>query len=122
MITKIDATRDLRGSFYAPGDWRVKHRELAEALQREFRVPFRDNGNSFASCFKFLGKAELGKLTGRVKIYWKNLALFQSFSVSQSLGMNTKALYYPSTRMGQVLRESRGEGLSRIEITFTADD
>ena len=50
MLSKLDSTRDLRGSFYAPGDWKKKHQELAKALEREFGVPFRDNGNSFASC------------------------------------------------------------------------
>ena len=34
--------------------------------------------------------------------------------------MNTKALYYPSIRMGQALHESRDLGQSRIEITYTA--
>ena len=34
--------------------------------------------------------------------------------------MNMKALYYPSLRMGQALSESRNEGQSRIEITYSA--
>ena len=36
--------------------------------------------------------------------------------------MNTAAIFYPNTRMGQELHESREEGLTRIEITFTAMD
>ena len=62
----------------------------------------------------------LGELHCRVKYYWKNLALLQSESVVKSLGMNTKGLFYPSVRMGQALSESRCEGQSRIEITYTA--
>ena len=34
--------------------------------------------------------------------------------------MNTKAIFYPAMRMGKVLRESKDEGLSRIEITYIA--
>ena len=34
--------------------------------------------------------------------------------------MNTKAIFYPSMRMGKALRESKDEGLSRIEITYIA--
>ena len=34
--------------------------------------------------------------------------------------MNTKALYYPTVRMGRALHESRDEGQSRIEITYSA--
>ena len=48
------------------------------------------------------------------------MALIQSESVSQSIGMNMKGLYYPSVRMNQVLRECRDVGQSRIEITYTA--
>ena len=44
----------------------------------------------------------------------------QSESVQKSLGMNYKAIYYPSVRMGRALRESQEAGLTRIEITFTA--
>ena len=34
--------------------------------------------------------------------------------------MNTKNLFFPSVRMGRALIESRKEGLSRVEITYTA--
>ena len=34
--------------------------------------------------------------------------------------MNTKAMFYPTVRMGKALRESKDEGMSRIEITYTA--
>ena len=100
MFTKIDVTRDLRGSFYTPGHWKEKHRELASALTSLFGCPFRDNGNSFESCFQFKAHELLGSHEFRVKIYWKSLALLQCESVSKSLGMNTKALFYPSVRMG----------------------
>ena len=44
----------------------------------------------------------------------------QSESAAKAIGMNTKGLFYPSVRMGQALAESRNEGQSRIEITYTA--
>ena len=56
----------------------------------------------------------------RVKIYWKTLQLLQSESVTKSVGMNTKAMFYPTMRMGQALIESREEGQTRIEITYSA--
>ena len=120
VVAKLDSTRDIRGSFYAPGEWKNKHRELGQALEREFKVRFRDNGNTFNTCFQFEGQFNDGKLHGRIKIYWKSLALIQSETVVKTLGMNMKALYYPSVRMGQALSESRNEGQSRIEITYSA--
>ena len=51
VVAKLDSTRDIRGSFYAPGEWKNKHRELGQALEREFKVRFRDNGNTFNTCF-----------------------------------------------------------------------
>ena len=51
VVTKVDVTRDLRGSLYAREDWKQKHQELASALEEKFGTPFRDNGNSFDSCF-----------------------------------------------------------------------
>ena len=119
-MTKLDSTRDLMGSFYAIQDWRKLHSELAEALECEFGAKFKDNGNSFNSCFQFEGKFAQGQLLGRIKYYWKSLSLVQSESVSQSIGMNMRALFYPSVRMNLALRESRNEGQSRIEITYTA--
>ena len=49
-LTKLDSTRDLGGTLYVQDDYKSKHRELAQALELEFGFPFRDNGNSFASC------------------------------------------------------------------------
>ena len=120
MLTKLDSTRDLRGSLYAPGDWKTLHKKLCLALEVEFGTTFKDNGNSFCSCLQFEGSFAQGLLLGRIKFYWKSLALIQAESVSQSIGMNMKALYYPSVRMNLALRESVDEGQSRIEITYTA--
>ena len=36
--------------------------------------------------------------------------------------MNTKAMFYPTVRMGKALRESKDEGTSRIEISYTASN
>ena len=54
-------------------DWKKKHAELAEALEDEFVVPFRDNGNSFESCFQFEATLARDNLRIRVKYYWKSL-------------------------------------------------
>ena len=46
--------------------------------------------------------------------------MMQSESVMKSLGMNSKAIFYPGVRMGRVLKETANNGTSRIEITYTA--
>ena len=63
-------------------------------------MEWRDNGNSFNSCFQYEGWAPEGKLHMRIKYYWKTLALMQSDSAMKSLGMNMRGLYYPTVRMG----------------------
>ena len=70
----MDATRDLRGMFFAKEAWREKHRELAEALRDEFGCAFHDNGNSFDTCFQFEGRLEGDLLALRIKYYCKYLA------------------------------------------------
>ena len=120
MLTKLDITRDLRGAFYAPGDWKVKHNELAAALGKWVGASFRDNGNSFNSCFQFEGCAPFGQLSMKIKVYWKSLALIQSEAAAKSIGMNMKGLFYPNIRMGKALQESANETMSRIEITYKA--
>ena len=107
VVVKIDSTRDVRGSFYAPEDWKGKHKALGKALEKVFGCRFHDNGNSYRSCFQFEGQPDQSQLMLRVKIYWKTLQLLQSESVTKSVGMNTKAMFYPTMRMGQALIESR---------------
>ena len=51
VLSKIDVTRDLAGAFYAQDNWREKHKELTLNLKKNFGVDWRDNGNSFNSCF-----------------------------------------------------------------------
>ena len=120
VVTKVDVTRDIGGSLFAKQDWRVKHSELAAALEERFGFEFRDNGNSFDSCYQFEGRSQTDLLKVRIKYYWKNLQMMQSESVVKSLGMNTKAIFYPTVRMGRALKESSNQGMSRIEITYTA--
>ena len=119
-LGKLDVTRDVAGSFYAKGDWKEQHKVIKEALQNEFGAIFRDNGNSFDTCFQFVGTYIVGLLDLRIKLYWKGLALVQSESVTKAVGMNMKGLFYPSIRMRKALRESQNRGLTRIEITYTA--
>ena len=88
----------------------------------EFESGFKDNGNSFQSCFQFEGREPHGHLHVRVKYYSKFLALVQSETVQKNVGMNMRAIFYPTARMNNIQRESKGECHSRIEITYTASD
>jgi hypothetical protein len=38
------------------------------------------------------------------------------------LGMNTNGIFYPDFKSGQELEESSQYGLSRIEVSYYADD
>ena len=75
ILSKLDSTRDLAGSFYALNDWKEKYKELRKALSTKIEVDWRDNGNSFNSCFQYEGWAPEGRLHMRVKFYFKTLAL-----------------------------------------------
>ena len=119
-MEKLDVTRDLQGILYAPKNWREKHAELAEVLQDEFGLPFRDNGNSFDSCLQFEATVKRDHLRIRIKFYCKFLAFLQSEGVLKAIGMNTKAIFNPNVRMGQGLLACKDQGLSRIEITYSA--
>ena len=66
---------DLAGAFYAPGNWREKYNMASLNLKNMFGVEWRDNGNSFSSCFQFESLAPEGKLHMRIKYYYKTLAL-----------------------------------------------
>ena len=52
-VLQFDATIDVGGTFYVQDGWRQKHEELLQALQERFHAVFRNNGNSFESCFQF---------------------------------------------------------------------
>ena len=108
------------GFFYALGDWRALHGKLKEVLDAAFDNCFSNNGNSFDTCFQFVSLNPRGRLYLRIKVYNKLLAFFQSDGVMKSMGMNTKAIYYPGVRMSRALTDSREAGLTRIEITYQA--
>ena len=75
VLLTMDMTRDFAGSFYAPGDWKIKHQQLATELMKLFDLTLKDNGNSFNSCFQYVAQRKDGELGIRIKIYWKTLAL-----------------------------------------------
>ncbi len=58
----------------------------------------------------------------RVKIYCKTIAMFQSKGARSSLGMDTNRIFHPTFLLGRELDETKEEGLSRIEISYYADD
>ena len=55
VLTKLDYTRDIAVTFYAPGPWKIKHEMLRKKLETLFNMHFFDNGNSMASCYQFQG-------------------------------------------------------------------
>ena len=83
-------------------------------------MSFVNNGNSFDSCFQLVGQHPNLDLELRVKAYCKILQLLQSKSVTKAIGMNTKGIFQSSMSMLRKLRDSCHEGLSRIELTYTA--
>ena len=119
VLSKLDVTRDLRGSLIGGDDWRSLHQKLRQALELEFAMAFTDNGNSTDTCFQYITKILDGEQRIRVKFYWKSFALLTMESVQKPLGMNSNGLFRPQIRMGRALKESRNEGLTRIEITYT---
>ena len=58
----------------------------------------------------------------RVKIYCKTIAMVQSRGALSSLGMDTDRIFRPTFLLGRELEETKDEGLSRIEISYYADD
>ena len=46
--------------------------------------------------------------------------MFQSASAKKSIGMNTNNLFAPNQRMLRAIKDSMNEGLSRIEISYSA--
>ena len=74
MVTKLDITRDLIGFFCALGDWQALHGKLKEVLDATFDNSFNNNGNSFDTCFQFVGLKPRGRLYMRIKVYNKLLA------------------------------------------------
>ena len=74
VLCKLDATRDLKGAFFVPGNWRAKHKELGKELSKYFNMSFKDNGNSMNSCFQFEGGWDR-LLRIKIKYYWKTLEL-----------------------------------------------
>jgi len=74
ILAQFDVTRDLRGTFYCLEDWKKKYDELRVLLEDRFGVDFRNNGNSFESCFQFEGHLKPDNLKVRIKYYNKLLA------------------------------------------------
>ena len=72
------------------------------------------------SCFQFVARDEEEGFDLRIKYYCKSLQKMQSAGVTKTLGMNMKAIFCPTVRMGRAFHEARDVGLSRIEITYTA--
>ena len=119
-MAQFDATRDLKGTFYAPGDIRAEYHKLRKAIEERLLISLKSNGNSFNTCFQYIEAESADSLYRRIKIYFKGLAMLQSQTPSMRLGMNTNALFAPTMRMLQALRETMQQGLTRIEISYYA--
>ena len=75
MLNQFDVARDYHGTFYAPNNWKYHHCALQEVLCETFNCEFKDDYNSFESCFIFKEKYRKGKLYKKIKIYNKILDL-----------------------------------------------
>ena len=119
-ISCLEVTQDLTGFFYGGENWKASWHELCDALDLHLESHFKDNHNSFQSCFQFVEKESFKKVYRRVKVYNKLLALLQSRTVKMPLGINTNEIFDPSLKFGQELQEAVQKGLSRIEISYYA--
>ena len=54
VVSKIDVTRDIGGSFFAKDNVKKLYKDLQIALSEEFDTTFKDSGNSFDSNFQFV--------------------------------------------------------------------
>ena len=76
VLNQFDVARDYKCTFYAANNWRYHHCALQGLLCESFETEFKDDGNSFESCFIFKEKYQKGKLYKKIKIYNKILDLF----------------------------------------------
>ena len=75
-LREFDVTQDYLGTFYGGLNWREKWLKLKGALDDRFNTTFKDNKNSFETCFQFVEAPRKDRLYKRVKIYNKFLAFF----------------------------------------------
>ena len=87
-----------------------------------FQTTFNADGNSFESCFIYGEAPASCRLYRKVKVYSKTLDLIQSAAVKKPIGMNTTSLFCPSNWLSSELIQTQNDGLSRIEISYMADD
>ena len=53
FIKQFDATRDLKGTFYAVGSYKDPYEQLKSLLEQSFGVKLTNNRNTFNSCFQY---------------------------------------------------------------------
>ena len=75
VLAQIDMTRDLRGTFFAIGDWPIKQKQLQSLLEKAFKIKLHRGKNCFNSCFQFLENDSNSHLYRRFKVYNKVLQL-----------------------------------------------
>ena len=95
-LWQFDTTQDYKGTLYAQGNWKSMHKKLLKKLENHFGSSFKDNENSFSSCFQFEEIVGNGKIKRKFKVYNKMNSLLQSKSAKSSIGMNTNKLYSTS--------------------------
>ena len=54
IISKFDATRDLKGTFFVPIAIILKYKQLKTELERKLNITILNKSNSYNSCFEFL--------------------------------------------------------------------
>ena len=82
------------------------HKKILKLLENHFGSSFKDNGNSFSSCFQFEEIVGKGQIKRKFKVYNKLNCLLQSKSAQSSIGMNTSKLFSPSYVQSQCFKEA----------------
>jgi hypothetical protein len=117
FFASIDLTQDASGFFYLGADFAELSKQLCSAVSSKLDRELVVGRNSFSSCIYLEEPADAARMTLKVKIYNKGLALIQSRTAYKQLGMNTKKLFSSKGIEKRVLKETQETGLSRIEIT-----
>ena len=74
-MPQFDCTLDTAGTFWVSADWRKVYKRLKQALEDQFMLDLKDNGNSFTSCFQYEEDAKPDRPSMRIKVYNKLVSM-----------------------------------------------
>ena len=96
IVSKFDATRDLRGTFFVADDaFAGTCHQLLRSLEEKFRIKLRVDKNSYSTCLQFEQISDAPGVRKHFKVYNKVVQQFQSEAPQKAVGMNTNALFNP---------------------------